>query len=156
MAEEIERKFLLASDEWLGLAREKQGIRQFYLMAAEDRSLRVRIRGDGALLTVKLGKQARLRHEYEYPLPLEDARRMEDFAVGRVIEKTRHLVPHKGYTWEVDVFTGPLAGLVVAELETADDVADDDLPPWIGREVTGVAAYYNASLATNGLPETHG
>lgn len=156
MAEEIERKFLVAHDGWWGLATESRKLRQFYLVAAEDRSLRVRFKGEGALLTVKLGAQARVRHEYEYPLPLEDARQMEDFAVGRVIEKTRHLVPHKGYTYEVDVFSGALAGLVVAELETADEVADDDLPPWIGREVTGIAAYYNASLAMNGLPEQHG
>lgn len=155
MAEEIERKFLVAGDEWRALSRESRDMRQFYLVAAEDRSLRVRIKGSNALLTIKLGKQARMRHEYEYPLSPEDARKMEDFAVGRVIEKTRHLVPHRGYTWEVDVFSGQLAGLVVAELETPDEVADEALPSWIGREVTGVAAYYNAALAMNGLPETH-
>ena len=74
------------------------------------------------------------------------------FAVGHVIEKTRHHVRHGGYLYEVDVFGGDLEGLVLAELETPDDVPDAALPPWLGREVTGQPAYYNASLALSGRP----
>jgi len=78
---------------------------------------------------------------------------MLDFAIGRVIEKTRHHVRHRGYLYEVDVFGGMLAGLVVAELETPEDVPDEMLPAWLGREVTGESRFYNASLALGGIPE---
>ena len=77
---------------------------------------------------------------------------MLEFAVGLVIEKTRHEVRHNGYVYEVDDFAGALAGLVIAELETPDDVQKAKLPQWLGREVTGESAFYNASLARNGLP----
>lgn len=154
MAKEIERKFLVKSDGWRAAARQGASMRQFYVMAAPDRSVRVRIKdGRKARLTLKFGTHARIRDEYEMPLDLADAREMERFALGTVIEKTRHLVDHAGRTFEVDVFSGALAGLVVAELETAEDVADADLPAWLGREVTGETAFYNASLALKGLPE---
>jgi len=61
-------------------------------------------------------------------------------------------VPHRGRLYEVDVFAGDLAGLVLAELETPEDVPDDELPEWLGREVTGEPAFYNAAMARNGLP----
>ena len=72
---------------------------------------------------------------------------MQPFAIGSVIEKRRHLVPHGGYLYEVDVFGGWLEGLVVAELETPDDVSDEALPDFIGREVTGDQRYSNAVLS---------
>ncbi len=127
---------------------------QFYVASARDRSIRVRISGDGARLTLKFGTAAKARDEFEYAIPIDQAREMEAFAVGRPIDKTRHLVRHLGRLFEVDEFHGALHGLVVAELETEEDVADTDLPAWLGREVTGDPAYLNASLATNGLPET--
>jgi CYTH domain-containing protein len=153
MAKEIERKFLVTSDDWRGQADAKIAIRQFYLAAVDDRSFRVRIRdGGSAVLTAKFGAHERERDEFEYPIPLADAEEMQGFAVGLVIEKTRHEVRHNGYVYEVDVFAGPLAGLVIAELETSDDVPAAKLPRWLGREVTGESAFYNASLARNGLP----
>ncbi|WP_159593721.1 CYTH domain-containing protein [Chelativorans xinjiangense] len=153
MAKETERKFLVASEAWRDEAAEVLAIRQFYLFVGSDRSLRVRLKEGRATLALKLGAHARVRDEYEYPIPLADARQMEAFARGKIIEKVRHLVRHRGYLYEVDVFAGSLSGLVIAELETADTVADDDLPPWLGLEITGKPAYYNASLAVNGLPE---
>ncbi len=78
---------------------------------------------------------------------------MMQFALGRVICKTRHHVRHGGYLYEVDVFADALDGLVIAELETPDAVADALLPPWLGREVTGDMRFSNASLALNGYPE---
>jgi adenylate cyclase len=153
MPTESERKFLVQSEAWRDAATQATAIRQFYLVAEADRSLRVRLKEDRAILTLKLGSAARERDEFEYPLAPEDAQRMEAFALGTVIEKTRHLVPHGGHVYEVDAFSGGLAGLVLAELETADDVADADLPAWVGREVTADGAYYNASLALRGMPE---
>lgn len=149
MAKEVERKFLVRDERWRASARGPVAIRQFYLADTRgDRSLRVRLRdGASATLTLKFGGPALIRDEFEYPLPLEDARALEAFAVGRVIEKTRHLVVHGALVFEVDVFSGALAGLVIAELETAQEVPDAALPAWLGREVTGEAAYYNAALA---------
>lgn len=153
MAKEVERKFLVRSEAWRGLVEAEIRIRQCYLAATAGRSLRVRIRDDAsAQLTLKFGSHGRVRDEFEYPIPLEDAEEMMEFAIGHVIEKTRHHVRFGGFLYEVDIFTGHLAGLVIAELETPEDVPDRALPPWLGREVTGESAFYNASLARHGLP----
>ena len=154
MGKEVERKFLVSSAEWLELAEADIRIRQFYLAAAPGRTVRVRISDSAsAMLTLKFGSTARERDEFEYPIPLAEAQEMLAFAIGRVIEKTRHHVRHRGYLYEVDVFGGVLAGLVVAELETPEDVPDEMLPAWLGREVTGESRFYNASLALGGIPE---
>ncbi|MER8464744.1 CYTH domain-containing protein [Mesorhizobium sp. M1409] len=154
MGKEIERKFLVSGTAWLELAEADIRILQFYLAAGPARTVRVRISdGTSAKLTLKFGGKARERDEFEYSIPLSEAMEMLDFALGRVIEKTRHHVRHRGYLYEVDVFGGPLAGLVVAELETPEDVPDEMLPDWLGREVTGEQKFYNASLALGGIPE---
>ncbi|MFB9980329.1 CYTH domain-containing protein [Mesorhizobium kowhaii] len=154
MGKEVERKFLVSGTAWRDLVEADIRIRQFYLASAAGRSLRIRISDDAsAKLTLKFGSRARERDEFEYPIPLAEAKEMLAFALGRVIEKTRHHVRHHGYLYEVDVFGGPLAGLVVAELETPEDVPDEMLPDWLGREVTGESEFYNASLALGGIPE---
>jgi CYTH domain-containing protein len=106
------------------------------------------------MLTLKFGRHELSRDEFEYPVPLADAHAMRVFAVGNVIAKTRHKVDVAGYLYEVDEFAGTLAGLVIAELEMPDDVADAHLPAWLGREITGEPAYYNAMLALRGRPES--
>ncbi len=154
MGKEVERKFLVTSAEWRKMVEADIRIRQFYLAAAPGRTVRVRISdSSSARLTLKFGRNVRERDEFEYPVPLAEAEEMLAFAIGRVIEKTRHHVRHRGYLYEVDVFGGVLSGLVVAELETPDDVADEMLPDWLGREVTGEQSFYNASLALGGIPE---
>ncbi|KQZ93976.1 adenylate cyclase [Mesorhizobium sp. Root157] len=154
MAKEIERKFLVKDAAWRAAAEASIAIVQFYLAISAERSIRVRISdGKAAKLTLKFGSDLLQRDEFEYPVPLADAREMLAFAIGTVIRKTRHHVRHKNYLYEVDVFNGELDGLVVAELETADKVADDLLPAWLDREVTGELRYSNASLALNGFPE---
>jgi adenylate cyclase len=153
MAREVERKFLVADGEWRAHAGEGVTISQFYVAAGDDRSIRLRLQDDGrATLTLKFGGAALARDEFEYDVAPDDARAMERFALGRVIEKTRYRVPHRGHVYEVDAFKRSLAGLVIAELETEDSVADADLPSWLGREITGEAAFYNVSLAMNGPP----
>ncbi|CAN7230506.1 CYTH domain-containing protein [Mesorhizobium sp. LjNodule214] len=154
MGKEVERKFLVSSTAWRELVEAHIRIRQFYLAAAPGRTVRVRISdGTSAKLTLKFGSKARERDEFEYPVPLAEAEEMLAFAIGHVIEKTRHHVRHRGYLYEVDVFGGMLAGLVVAELETPEDVPDEMLPDWLDREVTGEHRFYNASLALEGIPE---
>lgn len=153
MAREVERKFLVNGNGWREHAGPGVAMRQFYLVSDADRSLRVRLKPDGeALLTMKFGAQARVRDEFEYPIPLAEAREMERFALGTVVEKVRHPVVHDGHVFEVDEFSGALFGLVIAELETPEEVPDASLPPWLGREITGVSAYYNATLALRGFP----
>lgn len=148
MARETERKFLVVNDAWRAEAEGAADLVQFYLFAGPDRSLRVRIRdGRSAVVTLKFGDDARVRDEFEYPVPLADARSMRPFAIGRVLEKRRHLAAWRGHLYEIDVFGGPLAGLVLAELESEAVVSDADLPPWLGREVSDDPRYLNAALA---------
>jgi len=154
MAKEIERKFLVSNSAWRAAVEAEIRIRQFYLAAGPARTIRIRIsNGSTATLTLKFSGKGRGRDEFEYPVPLAEAEEMQAFALGRVIEKTRHHVRYRGYLYEVDVFAGRLAGLVVAELETPDIVPAEQLPPWLGREVTQDGRYYNASLALGELPE---
>lgn len=153
MAKEVERKFLVSDESWRRFAASSTTIEQFYLAHGEGRSVRIRIKdGAEALMTLKFGLTARVRDEFEFPVPLEDALEMRPFAIGHRIDKTRYLVPHGGHVFEVDQFHGDLDGLMLAELETPDEISDSALPSWLGREVTGEAAYYNATLATLGPP----
>ncbi|MQW87558.1 CYTH domain-containing protein [Sinorhizobium saheli] len=155
MAKEIERKFLVATDGWRQNADKGIRLRQAYIVTMDDRSLRVRIHGNKrARLTIKIGKSSLVRNEYEYDLPIDDARELLTQAVGIVIEKRRYRVPYKGFTWEVDVYEGALEGLVVAEVEMKRETDLPDLPAWLGREITGDRRYSNQSLATEGLLET--
>lgn len=154
MAKEIERKFLVENDTWRALAAGERHIVQAYLALDGPVSLRVRIVGDAtANLTVKSGTAQLSRDEFEYSIPLTDARELIRASRGRVIDKTRFLVPFEGFEWEVDEYRGGLSGLVVAEVELADERDDPPIPPWVGREVTGDGGWSNAVLATKGRPE---
>ncbi|WP_417415293.1 CYTH domain-containing protein [Hoeflea sp.] len=153
MALEIERKFLVENDSWRDAVETSRSIVQAYVAIDGDTSLRVRIYdGTSAWLTVKVGVSEMTRHEFQYPVPLVDAREMADASRGRLIEKTRHIVNVEGFAWEVDVYEGRLAGLVTAEVEMGSESDAPALPPWLGREVTGEAGWSNAMLAINGLP----
>jgi adenylate cyclase len=154
MAIEVERKFLVRNDEWQALSTATSRFRQFYLAGADDRTVRVRVVDESrAVLTLKFGTSVAIRNEYEFPIPIGDAMDMQRFALGTVLAKRRHLVPYGPHVYEVDVFEGELKGLVLAELESPDALTVSDLPGWLGREVTGQSAYFNASLALKGLPE---
>lgn len=146
MGVEIERKFLTSSESWREGA---VGIRytQGYLCREHGRTVRVRIAGEKAFLTIKGASKGFSRPEFEYPIPAEDARAMLSLCDGPLIDKTRHRIPHAGHVWEVDVFHGENDGLIVAEVElrSADEVVD--LPAWIGTEVTGDRKYDNSALS---------
>ena len=153
MAQEIERKFLVESNGWRAGADGGSRLVQAYVMLTAGRSLRVRISGDGkARLTLKLGDGSLVREEFEYEIPLADAREMIGRRLGNVIEKTRYRVSFGGFVWEVDVFEGSLAGLVVAEVEMASSADRPRLPDWLGREVTDAPQFGNRTLALEGLP----
>lgn len=145
---EIERKFLVRADTWKAFATKTSHIRQAYLATEGKASVRVRINDDReATLTVKSRTPQRRRLELEYPVPVIEAEALIALRRGSVIEKQRHLVPHAGDTWELDVFEGENAGLTIAEIELRHESQVVDLPPWVGAEVTGQALYYNSSLA---------
>ena len=149
MAREIERKFLVVGEGWRGGAT---GVpyRQGYLGAGADArcTVRVRIAGESAFLTIKGPAAGCARDEYEYPIPVSDAGEMlARLAAGGCVEKTRYRVPFGGRTWEVDEFSGENAPLVLAEVELERVDAEIALPPWAGREVTDDPRYTNAALA---------
>lgn len=154
MGIEIERKFLPASDAWRGVVTRSTRIVQGYLVGAEalaagqaKAAVRVRMAGDAAWFTVKSAVAGVARAEYEYPLPVVDAAAMLDSLCGEVVEKTRHLVPMAGFTFEIDQFLGDNDGLVVIEIELDDAGQAFPHPPWLGREVTAEQRYYNVNLA---------
>ncbi|MDY0136397.1 MAG: CYTH domain-containing protein [Thiomicrospira sp.] len=151
MAREIERKFLLKNDHWRQLVREKTRFVQGYLNLIEETSckssVRVRIEGNLANLNIKSLEIGLSRDEYEYNIPLEDAKKMlKNLAVGPIIEKVRYLVEQDGLTWEIDEFFADNAGLLIAEVELESEHQVIHLPDWIGEEVTHDAKYYNISL----------
>lgn len=148
MAKEIERKFLVQR----GLLPKPEAslpIVQGYLHTGRL-TVRIRICGESAWLTLKGPTRGIERAEFEYPVPIEDARQMLDaYALPGRIEKTRHHFHHGGLLWEVDEFGGENAGLVIAEVELETAAQRPDLPPWIGAEVSGDPRYYNSNLAQN-------
>ena len=148
MAKEIERKFLVDL-ELLGPLQAGTEVRQAYISSGENAVVRVRLAGDEAWLTLKGRNTGPIRSEFEYPIPALDARLMiEEFCEGRVINKTRYLREYEGYLWEIDVFAGANAGLVVAEVELSDPREQPPLPDWVGVEVTDDSRYFNNSLYT--------
>lgn len=148
MGVEIERKFLVVGEAWLSDVTQRTHIVQGYLAATDTLTLRVRIKGERAYLTLKGTSTNISRSEFEYEVPLADARAMLDqLAQGPVIDKVRHLVPVGDHTWEVDVFAGDNAGLVMAEVELASEGEAFVTPAWAGREVSDDARYYNVNLA---------
>ncbi|TCT13192.1 CYTH domain-containing protein [Tepidamorphus gemmatus] len=148
MAREIERKFLIADQRWRDEAVGSVAIRQFYLARTGRVSVRVRIiDAVEARLTVKSAVPGMIRDEFDYAIPVADAVAMEALRSGSVIEKTRYRLPCTAGVLTVDVFGGDNAGLLIAELELADDAPEVALPDWLGREVTGDARFYNADLS---------
>lgn len=155
MALEIERKFLVRTDGWREAVRDSRRLCQGYLARTSRVVVRVRIADDAeARITVKGCGSALVRQEFEYDIPVEDARALMQLTLGRVVEKRRHIVPAGDETWEVDVFEGEHAGLVLAEIELDREDAAFARPDWLGEEVTGDERYYNVALAGVSGPET--
>jgi CYTH domain-containing protein len=146
VAAEIERKFLVRDGSWNDGS---PGVRiaQGYLSLDPERSVRVRLAGENAWLTVKGATSGITRAEFEYPIPLDDARALLEICLPSVIDKTRHRIRAGGHLWEIDVFHGANEGLVIAEVELADESVILDPPPWAETEVSSDFRYYNTSLA---------
>jgi CYTH domain-containing protein len=148
MKTETERKFLLRKDLWYAVRKPPgEYIRQGYLFSSPEKSIRIRIAGNLAYLTIK-GQPGKIsRTEIEFPVPLEEARWALEHFTGRIIEKMRYKTEFHGKTWEVDEFFGENEGLILAEIELSSPDETFDHPAWLGGEVTGDPKYYNACLA---------
>ena len=150
---EIERKFLVQSEAFMGEAQEQHEIIQGYLMKEPGKTIRIRICGAHAFITIKSSalREGIARFEWEKEIDVADAREMLPLCLPGFIQKTRYIIPAPSYRgqerkWEVDVFHGRLAGRILAELELGDEHEPFERPEWLGEEVTGQPQYYNANM----------
>jgi CYTH domain-containing protein len=146
MGIEIERKFLIENDDWKKSIKKEFVIRQAYLASDPERTVRVRIKEDKGTITIKGITTNATRAEYEYEIPLQDAKEMIELGEKPIIEKRRYIVNEHQKTWEIDVFERENQGLVLAEIELGSEDEAIELPAWIGKEVTQEEKYYNANL----------
>ena len=144
MSTEIERKFLVHGTDW------RQGapvrLRQGYLNRDKERTVRVRIAGSRAYLTIKGLTRGVSRPEFEYEIPLHDGEALLTLCDGTPLEKDRYTLQRAGATWEIDEFLGANAGLVIAEIELKDERQEFERPSWLSAEVTDDPRYFNSSL----------
>ena len=150
MAQEIERKFLVAGD-FKSDAYQSMRIVQGYLSSNPERSVRIRIKGDKGYITVKgKGSESGMsRYEWEKEIPVEEAQELLKLCEPGVIDKTRYLVRSGNHIFEVDQFYGENEGLVMAEIELSVENEAFVKPAWLGNEVTGDKRYYNSMLIKN-------
>lgn len=160
MAREIERKFRVLSEAWRDAATRSRQIEQAYLADTGKAVVRVRIEdgatdavGAAGILTIKSRGTDLLRDEFEYDIPLEDARMLMRSRQGAILRKTRHDVLHHGFVWEIDVYAGENDGLVVAEVELRSEADQPPVPAFVGAEVTGQSRYYASELAKRPFSE---
>jgi len=147
MAQEIERKFLVADDSWRAAAGAGTAYRQGYLSLDAARVVRVWVLGGRGFLTIKGLRLGISAPEYEYQIPVAEAEQMlATLCLRPLIEKVRFELPFGGLTWEIDEFQGENQGLVVAEVELESEGQAVELPPWAGPEVSHDRRYANASL----------
>ena len=149
MALEIERKFLVLNDDFKKEAFSKKLIIQGFLNSDKNSTVRVRLLDDKAFITIK-GKSSQdglVRYEWEKEIELNEANELLLLCEEHVIKKHRYYIKQGENTYEVDVFSGRLEGLIVAEIELEKTDSKYEKPSWIGEEVTGKIEYYNSVLS---------
>lgn len=148
MGKEIERKFLVTNKSFKELSSSSVRIRQGYLNRDPDRTVRVRVIGDHACITIKGRNQGAVRDEWEFPIEPKQAVELLNLCDGGIIDKTRYYVEiANNLRWEVDEFHGTLAPLIVAEIELPAVDYEIELPTFVGKEVTDDPAYFNSTLS---------
>lgn len=153
MGVEIERKFLVKGEAWKMTAGEGVACRQGYLNSGKGTTVRVRIMGEQAFLTIKGATTGITRSEFEYEIPVPDAESMLGLCGNAIVEKKRHFIWHGSMLWELDVFSGANAGLVMAEIELESEDQPFELPEWTGIEVSADPRYRNGHLARHPFHE---
>lgn len=147
MSIEIERKFLVCSDEWGAATIAFSSYRQAFLARTSEACVRVRRSENHATIAVKGPHCGTARYEFEYPIPPADADHMlSRMCVTPIIQKVRHWVEHAGMTWEVDVYGGEASGLVLAEVELTSIDQLFALPRWVGADVTHDPRYHSEGI----------
>ena len=149
MKVEIERKFLVETQDWKKLIVEKHSIQQGYLNTDKSCNVRVRIMNTVAFITIKGKRINTVRPEFEYEIPLNDAESILKLTKNSIIKKTRFTINHQGQIWEIDQFEGDNQGLVIAEIELKQIDEAISLPDWIGTEISNDERFYNRSLSIN-------
>ena len=147
MGTETERKFLVKNDAWRAAIKDSRRLVQGYVAIDERTTVRVRIDGERAWLTLKGPRVGVTRPEFEYEIPKTDAEALIGLCRGRLVEKVRHRVPVGRHVWEIDEFGGDNSGLVVAEIELGRPEEPFDRHDWLGEEISEDARYSNASLS---------
>ena len=154
MAQEIERKFLVNDNSWKGKIKRTDHIIQGYLANTDRGSIRVRISNNEGSLSIKSMTLDISRLEYDYPIPLDDARTLiANFCMQPVIEKLRHYIEDDKHIWEIDVFEKENKGLIIAEIELTDPEEVFHKPDWVGAEVSDDPRYYNVCLVEHPYQE---
>ena len=147
MALEIERKFLVDEKNFPAqILINGEKISQGYLSVEPARTVRVRIKGERGFLTIKSVNVGIVRQEFEYEIPIKDAEEILKLC-EKVLEKVRYKVEYAGHIWEIDIFGGRLAGLILAEVELTAPKEILELPDWLGDEVSDNPKYFNSNLA---------
>ncbi|MBK8953202.1 MAG: CYTH domain-containing protein [Chitinophagaceae bacterium] len=151
MGQEIEKKFLVTSDEFKKQASKETRITQGYISSVPERTVRVRIKGKSGFITIKgIGNDSGAsRFEWEKEIPVSEVEDLLKICEPGVIDKTRYEVKLGNHTFEVDEFYGENQGLVVAEVELENETDHFEKPSWLGVEVTGDVKYYNSMLMKN-------
>lgn len=145
---EIERKFIVDKKKWNPKGAGKS-ISQGYLSVDSERTVRVRISGDEAFLTIKGKSSGISRTELEYKVPVEEAKVLMTMCLDFIVEKTRYTDKIGSLIWEIDVFKGENEGLVLAEVELESENQHVDLPDWIEKEVSDDYRFFNSWLSQN-------
>jgi adenylate cyclase len=149
---EIERKFLVANDDWRRSAVRSVSIRDGLIAAYQGRKVRVRISGDVATVAIKGPRTGIARPEFEYEIPIADAERVLSTICGDdTLDKERFFVEEAGATWHVDVYGGILNGIVIAEIELKQETEQLILPSWVGKEVTSDPFYKKIHIRARAL-----
>lgn len=147
MATEIERKYLLKNNSWRDVCCKGKKYTQGYLTGSESASVRVRLEDEKAYLNVKSLTLGIVRSEYEYSIPKTDAIELLDNLCAKpLISKIRYIVIYNKKKWEIDVFEGDNAGLIIAEIELESEDEKIQLPDFIAEEVSDDTRYYNVNL----------
>ena len=153
---EIERKFLVANDEWKRSIIRSVSIRDGLIAIYKDRKVRVRIAGNAATIAIKGPRTGLTRAEFEYGIPFSDAERMlSTICRDDTVEKQRFFVEDGDAVWHVDVYGGILEGFVIAEIELKHETEEPALPRWIGKEVTGDSYYRKINMVARRPASQH-
>lgn len=144
---EIERKFLVDKEKWALVEKPApKQIVQAYLVNTPDKTVRVRIKGDKGFITIKGATIGITRSEFEYEIPLDDAKQLIAQFAEKVIDKQRYEINVGNHLWEIDEFHGKLEGLILAEIELESEYEKFVLPEWVTTEVSTDPEYFNSKL----------